>query len=648
MKSKSKKLLSTLLALSLVFGMFAAMPMTANAADATALSGQILAFFQGGTHGGTVVSPFKTSISGSTLTVEGEVSNAATGVELNIDSGVTVIWKAKFSGNSSNALIFLTGSGTFEVAQGGTLINIGGNAIFSQGANAKIIVSGGTVNTSGIPLATAIYSRGDGSAITVNSGSVSAENKENYAICTDGTGVRVVVDGGTVSSSGVDGKAIFSRSQNTEIVIDSGTVSSKDEYRAIRVEGDNSAVYVNGGTVTSVSSKYGVKCSVKVNGGTMKSIWTDGFDSPITILGGTVGTVGSNASPITITGGIIGPNPYDFDDYTIYRNNAPLSVTTFTMSGGFVFGSGTDIIGHYDHVISFGKGPETIDGTAVIVAWDKPSSGTPAYTAGTSEKLAVAPTGATAVWDKQGAQSGIKYKNGSNTGFFPISGVTINAAAPVPTPFTVTFNSNGGSAVASQTVNSGGKATKPADPTKGGVSFGGWYTDAALTTAYNFNNAVTSDLTLYAKWTANTTPAPTSTPTSTPTQPSTEKIITMKINDPFMYVNGVKQEIDPGRGTVPMIINSRTLVPIRAIVEAMGGTVGWEASTRTITLAASGHNVTMWLDKTNMIADGVNKTMDVAPVSINSRTMVPVRFAAENLGCTVDWDDPTKQVTIKY
>ena len=126
------------------------------------------------------------------------------------------------------------------------------------------------------------------------------------------------------------------------------------------------------------------------------------------------------------------------------------------------------------------------------------------------------------------------------------------------------------------------------------------------------------------------------------------KIITMKINDPYMYVNGVRQEIDPGRGTVPMIISSRTLVPIRAIVEAMGGTVGWEDSTRTITLSANGHNVMMWLDKTNMIADGVNKTMDVAPVSINGRTMVPVRFAAENLGCTVDWIDAIKEVIIKY
>ncbi len=78
---------------------------------------------------------------------------------------------------------------------------------------------------------------------------------------------------------------------------------------------------------------------------------------------------------------------------------------------------------------------------------------------------------------------------------------------------TVTFNSNGGSSVASQTVADGSKATKPADPTKSGYTFGGWYTDSACTTAFDFNTVVTSDITLYAKWTAVVTePAPMETP----------------------------------------------------------------------------------------------------------------------------------------
>lgn len=68
---------------------------------------------------------------------------------------------------------------------------------------------------------------------------------------------------------------------------------------------------------------------------------------------------------------------------------------------------------------------------------------------------------------------------------------------------TVTFSSNGGSAVASQTVADGGKATKPEDPTKDGYTFDDWYLPTDLSTPYNFDTTVTADITLYAKWTEN-------------------------------------------------------------------------------------------------------------------------------------------------
>ena len=66
--------------------------------------------------------------------------------------------------------------------------------------------------------------------------------------------------------------------------------------------------------------------------------------------------------------------------------------------------------------------------------------------------------------------------------------------------FTVTFNSNGGSSVVTQTVNSGGTATRPANPVRTGYVFDNWYSDAGLTTMYNFSAPVTGDITLYAKW----------------------------------------------------------------------------------------------------------------------------------------------------
>lgn len=67
--------------------------------------------------------------------------------------------------------------------------------------------------------------------------------------------------------------------------------------------------------------------------------------------------------------------------------------------------------------------------------------------------------------------------------------------------YTVAFNSNGGSSVASQTVEEGEKATQPTAPTKDGYTFGGWYEDAELTDAWTFaSDTVQGDMVLYAKW----------------------------------------------------------------------------------------------------------------------------------------------------
>ena len=90
-----------------------------------------------------------------------------------------------------------------------------------------------------------------------------------------------------------------------------------------------------------------------------------------------------------------------------------------------------------------------------------------------------------------------------------------STADPVPTfnpepatiKFIVMFDSKGGSSVPSQNIQSGKVATKPENPSKEGFTFSGWYADQSLTTIFNFTTPITSNLTLYAKWTYNV-PAP--------------------------------------------------------------------------------------------------------------------------------------------
>lgn len=89
------------------------------------------------------------------------------------------------------------------------------------------------------------------------------------------------------------------------------------------------------------------------------------------------------------------------------------------------------------------------------------------------------------------------------TGMVAVTGGTFDPGQPNGiTLHTVTFNSNGGSDVPEQ-IRANATATKPADPTRSGYDFGGWYTDEAFTTEYTFTESekVTQALTLYAKWT---------------------------------------------------------------------------------------------------------------------------------------------------
>lgn len=100
-----------------------------------------------------------------------------------------------------------------------------------------------------------------------------------------------------------------------------------------------------------------------------------------------------------------------------------------------------------------------------------------------------------------GTFDGSVWLDHSSSGKITVSGGTFkNGASGV---WTVTFNTNGGTPEPESQIRANLPATKPDDPTKEGYNFGGWYTDAAFTTEYQFTESekVTQDMPLYAKWT---------------------------------------------------------------------------------------------------------------------------------------------------
>jgi uncharacterized protein YkwD len=123
--------------------------------------------------------------------------------------------------------------------------------------------------------------------------------------------------------------------------------------------------------------------------------------------------------------------------------------------------------------------------------------------------------------------------------------------------------------------------------------------------------------------------------------------IHMAIGSPYMTVNGERRYID-NEGSVPFIENDRTLVPFRAIFEALSIEVGWNDVTKEITGTRGSTVIRLTVGSTNVLRNGWMMQMDVAPMIVNDRTMVPVRFIAESVGAKVDWDDVNQSITIRY
>ena len=101
-----------------------------------------------------------------------------------------------------------------------------------------------------------------------------------------------------------------------------------------------------------------------------------------------------------------------------------------------------------------------------------------------------------------GADGTLYYINDSGS-LFAIAG----KEAPAVKTFTVRFDTGEGSAVADQAVDEGGKAVKPADPEREGYTFDGWFADAGGTQPFDFDSAISSDVTVYAKWSKKEVPA---------------------------------------------------------------------------------------------------------------------------------------------
>ena len=98
----------------------------------------------------------------------------------------------------------------------------------------------------------------------------------------------------------------------------------------------------------------------------------------------------------------------------------------------------------------------------------------------------------------------------------------------------------------------------------------------------------------------------------------------------------------------PIILDSRTLVPVREVFEYLGGKVDWNGTDRRVDVTFDEKTISLWIDKTTAKVDGSDIELDVPAKIVNDKTMVPARFISERAGLVVGWDAETYTVSIKF
>ena len=309
------------------------------------------------------------------------------------------------------------------------------------------IITGGSTGQGGVPIRT-------GGSLTMNGGTIA--------------GCRVNGQGGGVSAANVRKITLAGSARIADCIAANGSglyITGSQMYPA-----DYGKLLANGGSVDGdvvLGDTTDGPCTVIGSGGTV-------FNGKVTV------TPGSTIESGTFNGEVI--------------NNGTITGGTF---------SGTVINGE-DGTIAEGV---SIPNLKFIVTFDNEGTKT-TETIAKGDKL-TAPTTQT----KEGYRfDGWYYDNNGGKAKWNFGTDTVTRAmtltAKLVRTYTVTFDTNGGSAVDPVTVDAGSTVTKPADPTKSGYTFGGWYKDSTLQTPWDFaNGTVTADTTLYAKWTANP-PAP--------------------------------------------------------------------------------------------------------------------------------------------
>jgi len=431
----------------------------------------------------------------------------------------TTIGPAKSTGQA--ALVNLTKNGTFNM-YGGTLTDGNGSAagaVIINGTSTFNMYGGLITNCSGtsgggaVGMSNASILGGDTGGPTFNmyggtiSGNTGKFGGALYMYSTqDSYPINFNMSGGTITNntSTYYGGGVYAYGNSTNVSLSGGIITSNTASWGGGVYVQKGQLKITGGEITSnvATSNGGGLClyastSSITNGKINKNKTTNTSSG----RGGAIYIASSSTADISNTeikenSSIYGGAMLVISSSTVDLKGSTITNNTAKYGGGIYLNGGT---------VNIESGMPIYNNTASSSADDILSRGTSsgayltygkAYTSGILDDCNHQIDGwyvdsGGKRWSETGAVS--REYDSSITG-----GIYIKAAHK--TPYVVTFESNGGTDVDSQTVEAGDTAEEPEEPTKEGYTFNGWYTDEDLTEEYDFSKVVASDMTLYAKW----------------------------------------------------------------------------------------------------------------------------------------------------
>ena len=402
----------------------------------------------------------------------------------------------KFSIDESTRLWILDETSVTNTVNGGVITGGNANANNNDGGGVRI-VSGTFTMTGGNIVGCTAYAGGGvdvGGTFTMTGGSIAG------CVATGASGGGVYVETGGIfemSGGSIAGCTVASKRAYGGGICNTGTTTLSG---SAKIQNCHVQSTVHGGGIES-AGVLTVNGNVEITGCTMgmtpdAMYFNNGtvsggiFDGKVTKLDGTI-SGGRFDGEVINRGGAISGGTFNrevsnegniengmFNGEVINQSNGTIKAGTFRNT--------------VDNVGTISGG--TFSGAVENAAKGKITDGTFTETSTVNNKGTI----------EKGEFSGtVENQTGGTIGGGTFSGTVTNNGTINGGTFAVTFDTKGGSIVLVENVLNGQKATKPADPTREGYTFDGWYTEEACANLYNFDTSVQNALTLYAKWKIN-------------------------------------------------------------------------------------------------------------------------------------------------